>query len=224
MTDRSAHVCALFALSRAGPDRTRASALRAARQAAVALAGLQPGRVGLLIGPSGSGKSTALALLRRRLARQHRPVVGPPTHLPARRPAIDHVGHDLQQALGLLSAAGLAEAAVLPKPAGVLSTGQRARLALACAMDRCPAGGVLVADEFAAVLDRVTARSLAMTLARWCRGQARATLVLACAHDDLIEALRPDLLVVMPLPGESPSPPTILACAPRGVRPWPRAT
>ena len=218
--DRCAHARALFALPRGTTDPTRRASLRAARQGAKALADLEPGAVALLTGPSGSGKSTAIALLARRLTRQGRPVVRPPVHLSRRRPTIEHVGENLHEALALLGAAGLAEAALLPRPAGALSTGQRARLTIAAAMDRCTSGCVLIADEFAAVLDRTTAHSLACALARWCRSHG-VTLVVASAHDDTLEALRPDLLVALPLPGERPSPPTILARAPRGANPWP---
>lgn len=218
--DRSAHARAIFALPRGGVDPSRRATLRTARTAARALAAIRPGEVALLTGPSGSGKSTALALLRRRLAREHRVVVRPPAHLSRRRPTIDQVGTSLDDALHVLGAAGLAEAALLPRPAGALSTGQLARLTIAAAMDRCTPGCVLIADEFAAVLDRATARSLASALARWCRSHD-VTLIVSTAHDDTLEALRPDLLVALPLPGERPSPPTILARAPRGANPWP---
>jgi ABC-type ATPase with predicted acetyltransferase domain len=205
---RVAHARALFALPTDAADPTRRSALRAARDAARALASLEPGAVALLTGPSGSGKTTALMMLRRRFTRAHRAVVRPPAHLSRRRPTVEHVGADLPQALGLLSAAGLAEAALLPRPAGALSTGQLARLTIAAAMDRCTPGCVLVIDEFAAALDRATAQSLASALARWCRRNSVA-LIACSAQEDTLEALKPDLLVALPLPGERPSPITI---------------
>lgn len=220
MNTRAAHARALFGLAQNHDDPARRHALRAAHRAAKALADLSPGRVALLTGPSGCGKSTALALLVRRLARRGRPVVRPPAHLSRRLPVIDLVGRNLAEALGLLGAAGLAEAALLPRPWGALSTGQRARLTIAAAMDRCTPGCVLVADEFATGLDRATAQSLAGALSRWCRQHA-VTLVAATAHDDTLESLSPDLLVALPLPGDRPSPPTILARAPRGAHPWP---
>lgn len=213
MTNRIAHARALFALPTAAADPTRRSALRSARDAAKALVQLEPGNVALLTGPSGSGKSTALTMLRRRLSRTRRAVVRPPAHLSRRRPTVEQVGTDLNQALGLLSAAGLAEAALLPRPAGALSTGQLARLTIAAAMDRCTPGCVLIVDEFAAALDRATALSLAHALARWCRRNS-ITLVACSAQEDTLDALSPDLLIALPLPGERPSPPTIIARAP----------
>ena len=218
-TNRMCHARALFALPAGNADPARRSSLRAARDAAKALAALEPGCVGLLTGPSGCGKTTALRMLRRRFAQGERPVVHPPAHLSHRRAAIDQVGNDLNAALRLLGAAGMAEASLLPRATGALSTGQRARLTIAAAMDRCAPGCVLIVDEFAAVLDRITARSLASALAKWCRTNT-VTLIVAAAQDDTLEALRPDLLVAMPLPGDRPSPPTILARAPRGANPW----
>jgi ABC-type ATPase with predicted acetyltransferase domain len=221
VNDRLAHARALFALPAGAPDPTRRSVLRAAREAARALARLEPGRVALLTGPSGSGKSTALTMLRRRLSRAGRPVVRPPAHLSRRRPTVEQVGRDLDQALGLLGAAGLAEAALLPRPAGQLSTGQLARLTIAAAMDRCTPGCVLIVDEFAAALDRATAASLATALARWCR-RHRVTLIACSAQEDTLEALSPDLLVALPPPGERPTPAVIITRAPaeptRGTR------
>lgn len=220
MNQRTAHARAIFGLPQGPRDPARRQALRAARRAARVLADLEPSRVALLTGPSGCGKSTALLMLRRHMARLGRPVVRPPAHLSRRLPMVELVGGDLDEALGLLSAAGLGEAALLARPWNALSTGQRARLAMATAMDRCTPGCVLVADEFATGLDRATARSLASAMARWCRRNAVA-LVAATAHDDTLESLSPDLLVALPLPGDCPSPPTILARAPRGAHPWP---
>ncbi|MEQ9096213.1 MAG: ATP-binding cassette domain-containing protein [Phycisphaerales bacterium] len=221
MNDRVAHARALFALPVGSAEPCRRSALRAARDAARSLAQLEPGQVALLTGPSGSGKSTAIAMLRRRLSRMGRVVVRPPAHLSRRRPTIEHVGDDLDQALGLLGAAGLAEASLLVRPAGRLSTGQLARLTIAAAMDRCTPGCVLVVDEFAATLDAPTAHSLAHALARWCR-RKRITLVACSAREDTLEALAPDLLIVLPLPGDRPSPPVVITRAPaepcRGTR------
>jgi len=210
----------MFALPVGDRDPTRRAALRTARDAARVLARLRPGAIAMLTGPSGCGKSTALVMLRRRLARQRRSVVRPPAHLSRRLATIDQVGEDLRAALNILGAAGLAEASLMPRPIGTLSTGQRARLTIAAAMDRCTPGCVLIVDEFAAVLDRTTARSMATALAKWCRRHG-VTLVVAAAQDDTLEALRPDVLVAMPLPGDRPSPPTILARAPRGADQWP---
>ncbi|MEO1008658.1 MAG: hypothetical protein AAFX79_08830 [Planctomycetota bacterium] len=224
MIDRATRAAALFGLPMHHQhDPVRWSALRMACAAARALhADAAPGRILMLAGPSGGGKSTALALLGRRLARQRRAVVRPPAHLPRRRPAIDAVGDSFERALGVLAAAGLAEAALLARPAGALSDGQRARLRIAAGMDRCTPGAALLIDEFAAELDRATACSLACALARWARREV-ITLVVATTRDDLLESLGPDVLAILPLPGETSEPPAILRRArlrPRGAPPW----
>jgi ABC-type ATPase with predicted acetyltransferase domain len=53
---------------------------------------------------------------------------------------------------------------------------------------------VIVADELGATLDRLTAQIIARQIARWARA-AGHLLLCATAHDDLLEALAPDLLI-----------------------------
>ena len=78
-----------------------------------------------------------------------------------------------------------------------LSEGQRHRLALAHAV--ASRGPVLI-DEFASTLDRLTAMGLCISLARWARSCGRS-VVGATAHDDVVEWLRPDIHVTVPLAG-----------------------
>ena len=54
---------------------------------------------------------------------------------------------------------------------------------------------VLVADEFASTLDRLCARAVAYRLRRLADREG-VTVLAASAHDDLIEDLAPDVLVV----------------------------
>ncbi len=121
-------------------------------------------------------------------------------------------------ALGLLGQVGLAEARVCLRRPAALSDGQRWRLRLATgladagwrsaavakpvgffAKPQAAAVGrrvVLFADEFAAVLDRVTAAAVARALRRAVdRSDTPLAAVLATSHDDLIDALRPDEIV-----------------------------
>lgn len=77
--------------------------------------------------------------------------------------------------LSCLSKVGLAEARILLTPVCKLSTGQRARYRLACALllaevhhERHPSVPIaLVIDEFASGLDAVTSASLGPALLRW---------------------------------------------------------
>ena len=138
----------------------------------------------------------------------------------------------LAELMSILARAGLAEAAIMVRPVAVLSDGERARLKLAIAMDLLewtasaaatgssapsdgPAGSasaLLIADEFTSAVDRATARSIARLVASWIRRSPHC-LVAATAHDDILEALRPDILVHAQLAGRTeilaaPRPPT----------------
>jgi ABC-type ATPase with predicted acetyltransferase domain len=166
---------------------------------------VRPGDVVFVTGPSGSGKSVLLARLVR-LMRDGRPDGGRVVDLgglpvPGDRPVIDLPAAPLDAALGLLSAAGLADAFALLRPASELSDGQRYRLRLALALDRLladpagdPAGRILVADEFCSTLDRLCARAVAYRLRRLVDRHG-LTVLAASAHDDLVEDLAPDVLV-----------------------------
>lgn len=218
MSPRATRAAALFGLPPAAADdlhrRWRAGVLRSARSAAAAAeAVLAPGRVVLLTGPSGSGKSTAIELLSRRLRRAGRPVVRPPAGVPRRLAVADACAGRLEGWLGSLACAGLAEASLLARPVWALSTGERSRLLLACALERSRPGCVLVVDEFAGVLDRATALSVACAAARFCR-RRRVSLVVSCCEADALEALAPDVVICMSLAGDRPSPPVVLAHAP----------
>lgn len=104
----------------------------------------------------------------------------------------------LEQVCHWLSLAGLNDAAVMLRKPEQLSEGQRHRLRLAQAMaiaERRPEHwALLLVDEFGSTLDRVTAVGLARSLRRWI-SQSRVCLIAATTHDDLLEALQPDVLV-----------------------------
>jgi len=64
-----------------------------------------------------------------------------------------------------------------------------------------PHGCFIVADEFAATLDRLTAKTIARGVRRWidrsaCERAASITLIVATTHDDLLESLHPEVLVL----------------------------
>lgn len=195
--------CAVF-----GIDPGRAEARREQRrrrEAAGALArrvvgSLTPGRVVFVTGPSGCGKSTLLAALEARVRRTGVERVLPDGAGRLGATVFDAVAAHTPtpaEALGVLARAGLAEAPLLPRTTRELSEGQRWRLALAVAMARAARHKtVLLADEFASALDRVTAANLARTVRRWASA-SDARVVAAAANDDLLEALAPDVLVAM---------------------------
>ena len=56
---------------------------------------------------------------------------------------------------------------------------------------------VVIADEFGSTLDRITAKTIARNLRRWLTKHSPMPMSVVCAttHDDLLEALEPDVLV-----------------------------
>jgi ABC-type ATPase with predicted acetyltransferase domain len=172
----------------------------------------------LVTGPSGSGKSTFLwllagALRARGTARVSR--LNPEGRLARSKLALASMDDGpLDAWLAHLGRFGLGEARLWLGPPAALSVGQRFRLALALAArspTRSPARRsgraderatrVLMVDEFAATLDRFTARSLAHSVGRLGPRGAGLCLVLATSHDDLLAALEPACLVRIGLDG-----------------------
>jgi ABC-type lipoprotein export system ATPase subunit/GNAT superfamily N-acetyltransferase len=160
------------------------------------------GQIAFVSGPSGSGKSTALRALAEQLrARDQRVIVHTGT-APPDRALIDIFGLDVtpDRTLRLLASFGLAEPALMARAVGELSEGQRHRAQLARTFFdamQTRTSWVLV-DEFASVLDRVTAMGLGATIRRAAR-HAKIRLVCASAHDDLLATLRPDLTIAFGL-------------------------
>ena len=155
---------------------------------------LPPGGVALVTGPSGSGKSVLLRAFAARACAVAVTAVSPS----ARRPPVSMIRGELEGVLSLLAAAGLGEARRLVTPAGLLSEGERARLALARAIAHAR-GRDVVCDEFTSTLDRLTARSVCRCLRRVLEPAQR--FVCATAHDDVARHLNPDVVVYVPLAG-----------------------
>ena len=164
-----------------------------------------PGTITLLTGPSGAGKSSALRDLAAR-ARRTRTVIDLGTIRLAARPAVAHFpGLGAEESMRALAAAGLADARCFIRAPHQLSAGQRWRLILAVALDRArraTSPPLLIADEFAALLDRTTARACARLLRRAC-DRSRVAAAVATAHDDLAPALAPHRIVAI-TPGRAP--------------------
>lgn len=114
------------------------------------------------------------------------------------RSIIDAIDLPFEEALQLLALCGLAEAPLLLRTPQELSEGQRYRFALALAVSLKPHW--IVADEFTAVLDRITAQVIAHNVRR-VADRYGIGFLLATALDDVAEDLKPDLLVACDLDG-----------------------
>jgi hypothetical protein len=155
---------------------------------------IEQGDVVYITGQSGSGKS----LLLRELAREmwdggKGKKVADIDQVPyADKPLIDQVGKDMNDAVRLLSLAGLNDAYLFIRKPSELSDGQKYRFRLAKLIES--GAEVWVADEFTAALDRVTAKVVAFNMQKIAR-QVGATLMVATTHMDLKEDLNPSLYV-----------------------------
>lgn len=169
---------------------------------------LHPGQVVFITGPSGSGKSTLLRLIREQLADNDQTALIDFNDLPAPPDAalVDALDLPLEDSLRLLSLAGLNDAFVMLRSPGQLSDGQRYRLRLAQTMARVEQRRddrwcVVLADEFGAALDRVTAKVIAANVRKWTTNKP-VCFVAATTHDDLLEELSPDCLIEQHLGAE----------------------
>lgn len=147
---------------------------------------VEQGDVVYVSGQSGSGKS----ILLRDMSAQMRDMglkVYDIADVPLLdKPLVDQIGATTEEALKLLSQAGLNDAYLFIRKPSELSDGQKYRFKLAKLIES--GAEVWVADEFAAVLDRDTAKVVAHNVAKTARN-ARAILLVATTHTDLREFL-----------------------------------
>jgi uncharacterized protein len=151
------------------------------------------GDVIYICGQSGAGKSVLLRELAQKLEENGDRVVSIDGVELLDKPLIDQLGGDgLADAIRLLSIAGLSDAYLYVRKPAELSDGQRYRFRLAKLIEGD--ADVWVADEFGAVLDRVTAKIVAWNLAKVARSLGK-TLIVATTHTDLQEELAPSLTI-----------------------------
>lgn len=154
---------------------------------------IERGDVVYVTGQSGSGKSVVLRELQRLMADAGQRVASIDDFVFADDTSvIDQLGKTTSDALGLLSMAGLNDAYLFVRKPSEMSDGQKYRLKIAKLIES--GADVWVADEFGAVLDRVTAQVVASNLQRAARAVG-ATVIVATTHEDLKNALRPSVQI-----------------------------
>lgn len=151
------------------------------------------GDVVYICGQSGAGKSVLLRELSNALAQAGQRVSSIDGVDLQDVPLIDQIGRDsMADAIRLMSIAGLSDAYLYVRKPAELSDGQRYRYRLAKLIEED--ADVWVADEFGAVLDRVTAKIVAWNLAKVARAHNK-TLIVATTHTDLRDELAPSLAI-----------------------------
>ncbi len=191
VTDRVTEVMRMFGLT---IDRLREHSPRHNCDIVV-----EEGDVVYITGPSGAGKSVLLREIQNAISEDERICIDE-IALPADKAAIDCIGqtNETLDALRLLSYAGLSDVFCVLTPPAKLSEGQQYRFRLAC----CLAAGkkFIIADEFCSNLDRITAAVVAYNLRKFSK-RNNVTIITASSREDIIEDLRPDVLVVKHLTG-----------------------
>jgi len=150
------------------------------------------GDVVYITGQSGSGKSLLLKDLAAQMKGQGLKIADLNEIELEEKPVIELIGDTINEATDLLAKAGISDAWIYIRKPSELSDGQRYRLKLAKVM--AAGADVWIADEFGAVLDRVTARVVAYNMAKVARRLGK-TLMVATTHTDLKEELAPNLTV-----------------------------
>ena len=153
---------------------------------------VRAGDVVYITGQSGSGKSLLLKELIAQMRAEGLKVADLNEVELDDRPVIEQLGETTTKATDLLAKAGISDAWIYIRKPSELSDGQRYRLKLAKVMESD--ADVWVADEFGAVLDRVTAKVIAFNVQKVARAMGK-TLMVATTHTDLKEELGPDLTV-----------------------------
>ena len=154
--------------------------IRDYKEAQVTIPELPTDGIVLIVGTSGSGKSTIL----RSLGESQQP------HVEFYNTVIENFTTP-QRGEELLLACGLRSIPAWFRPPHTLSNGEHHRFEMALSLDQ----GINTIDEFTSVVDRDTAKSLALSVRKFYDQQGTTEpLYIASCHRDIVEWLDPDYI------------------------------
>jgi ABC-type transport system involved in cytochrome c biogenesis ATPase subunit/GNAT superfamily N-acetyltransferase len=151
---------------------------------------ISPTDIVYITGDSGSGKSVLLRAVKKDLGEDAVDVAD--IQVPHDKPLIETVGETVEEGLELLAKVGLGDAFLFLRSYDQLSDGQKYRYRLVKLIESEKQWWIL--DEFAATLDRDTAKIVAYNLQKLARQHGKAVLA-ATTHLDLFEDLHPSVHV-----------------------------
>jgi ABC-type ATPase with predicted acetyltransferase domain len=149
---------------------------------------IRPDDVVYVTGDSGSGKSVLLRAIKQDLGPEALDIAD--IEVDKDTPLIETVGETLEEGLQLLAKVGLSDAFLFLRSFNELSDGQKYRYKIAKLMESKAQFWIL--DEFAATLDRDTAKIVSFNLQKLARHESRCVIV-ATTHSDLSRDLNPDV-------------------------------
>ena len=141
-----------------------------------------------ITGDSGSGKSVLLRAIKADLGEEA--IDLSEVAVDMEKPLIETVGATVEEGLELLSKVGLNDAFLFLRTYSQLSDGQKYRYRIAKLIESGKQWWLM--DEFAACLDRDTAKIIAFNLQKIARQQGK-TVFAATTHTDLLEDLNPSV-------------------------------
>ena len=151
---------------------------------------IRPNDIVYVTGDSGSGKSVLLRAIKQDLGPEALDIAD--VQVEKDKPLIETVGETLEEGLQLLAKVGLSDAFLFLRTFNELSDGQKYRYRIAKLMESKAQFWIL--DEFAATLDRDTAKIVSFNLQKLARQESRCVIA-ATTHSDLAWDLNPDVHV-----------------------------